>query len=160
VDLEKQQQIEQFLYREAELLDEWRLEEWLALFAAEASYIVPATSGGRPGVGAALALVSDDRTRLAGRVERLLNRLAHASSPHPRTRHLVTNVRATQDGTLWTVRANFVLYSMRNRQTNLYMGEYRYRLRAVAGSFLIEEKIANLDMESLEPAGGKVNIVI
>lgn len=49
---------------------------------------------------------------------------------------------------------------MRNRQTNLYMGEYRYRLRAAGDGFLIEEKIANLDMESLEPAGGKVNIVI
>jgi hypothetical protein len=49
---------------------------------------------------------------------------------------------------------------MRNRQTNLYMGEYRYRLRGVGGSFLIEERIAQLDMESLEPAGGKVNIII
>jgi 3-phenylpropionate/cinnamic acid dioxygenase small subunit len=58
------------------------------------------------------------------------------------------------------VRANFVVYSMRNRQTNLYMGEYRYRLRTAGDSFLIEERIANLDMESLEPAGGKVNIII
>jgi p-cumate 2,3-dioxygenase beta subunit len=152
--------IEQFLYREAELLDEWRLEEWLALFAEQASYIVPATSGGSAEVGAALALVSDDRSRLAGRVQRLLNRNAHASSPHPRTRHLVTNIRPTSDGNGWKVRANFVVYSMRNRQTNLYMGEYRYRLRGVGGSFLIEERIAQLDMESLEPAGGKVNIII
>jgi p-cumate 2,3-dioxygenase beta subunit len=154
------QRIEQFLYREAELLDEWRLEEWLALFAEQASYIVPATSGGTAEAGAALALVSDDRARLAGRVQRLLSRHAHASNPHPRTRHLVTNVRAVNDGSSWKVRANFVVYSMRNRQTNLYMGEYRYRLRAAGDGFLIEEKIANLDMESLEPAGGKVNIVI
>jgi hypothetical protein len=49
---------------------------------------------------------------------------------------------------------------MRNRQTNLYMGEYRYRLRSAGESFLIEERIANLDMESLAPAGGKVNIII
>jgi p-cumate 2,3-dioxygenase beta subunit len=153
-------EIEQFLYHEAQLLDEWRLEEWLALFAEQASYIVPATSGGTPEVGAALALVSDDRARLAGRVERLLNRNAHASSPHPRTRHLVTNVRAIADGNSWKVRANFVVYSMRNRQTNLYMGEYRYRLRTAGNSFLIEERIASLDMESLEPAGGKVNIII
>ena len=60
-----------------------------------------------------------------------------------------------------SVYANFVIYSMRNRQTNLYLGEYRYRLRSVAGGgFLIEEKRAILDMETLDPAGGKINIVI
>jgi p-cumate 2,3-dioxygenase beta subunit len=34
-------EIEAFLIHEAELLDEWRLEEWLGLMAPEARYLVP-----------------------------------------------------------------------------------------------------------------------
>ena len=33
--------IEEFLYREAALLDAWKLEEWLALFTEDAHYFVP-----------------------------------------------------------------------------------------------------------------------
>ena len=35
--------IEDFLYLEADLLDEWRIEEWFALFAEGATYEVPPT---------------------------------------------------------------------------------------------------------------------
>jgi 3-phenylpropionate/cinnamic acid dioxygenase small subunit len=34
-------ELEDFLYLEAALLDEWRLEEWLALFVPGARYLVP-----------------------------------------------------------------------------------------------------------------------
>ena len=34
-------EIEEFLIHEAALLDEWRLEEWLALMAPDARYLVP-----------------------------------------------------------------------------------------------------------------------
>ena len=34
-------ELEDFLYHEAALLDEWRLEEWLALFVPGARYLVP-----------------------------------------------------------------------------------------------------------------------
>ena len=34
--------IEDFLFAEAELLDEWRLPEWLELFTDDAIYYVPA----------------------------------------------------------------------------------------------------------------------
>ena len=37
------EEVEDFLYQEAELLDEWRLDEWAALFTEDARYIVPTT---------------------------------------------------------------------------------------------------------------------
>ena len=37
--------VEEFLYREAALLDAWRLDEWLALFTADGRYLVPTTKG-------------------------------------------------------------------------------------------------------------------
>lgn len=160
VSAELQHEIEQFLYREAELLDAWDMEGWLTLFSDTASYVIPSTTSDaeRP---SALALVSDDRARLAGRVKRLMSRQAHANNPHPRTRHTVTNVRARQSADAIEVKANFIVYSLRNREINLYMGEYEYRLRQTEPSaFLIEQKRAVLDMETLDPAGGKINFVI
>ena len=36
-------EVEDLLYHEAYLLDEWRMEEWLELWAADAEYVVPGT---------------------------------------------------------------------------------------------------------------------
>ena len=36
-------EIEDFLYHEAALLDDWQLPEWLALYTADARYEVPST---------------------------------------------------------------------------------------------------------------------
>ena len=33
--------VEDFLYKEAALLDEWRLDEWLTLFEPGATYDIP-----------------------------------------------------------------------------------------------------------------------
>ena len=86
--------VEDFLFAEAELLDEWRLPEWLELFTDDAIYYVPATD---LAVDASpdnnLFYVADDRFRLSERVKRLMKRTAHAEFPHSRTRHLVSNVR-------------------------------------------------------------------
>src|SRR5665213_2567111 len=83
--------VEDFLFAEAELLDEWRLPEWLELFTDDAIYYVPATD---LAVDASpdnnLFYVSDARFRLSERVKRLMKRTAHAGYPHSPTRHLVS----------------------------------------------------------------------
>ena len=43
---ETQQEIERFLFREARLLDEGKLEDWLSLFSSECLYWIPITPGG------------------------------------------------------------------------------------------------------------------
>ena len=37
------EQVEDFLFREAALLDDWRLDDWVALFTEDARYVVPTT---------------------------------------------------------------------------------------------------------------------
>ena len=58
--------VEEFLYREAALLDRWQLDDWLALFSDDAIYHVP-TVGTAPDVTPdnTLFYVADDRVRLA-----------------------------------------------------------------------------------------------
>src|SRR4030081_1821272 len=86
--------VEDFLFAEAELLDEWRLPEWVELFTDDAIYYIPATDlaiDASPDNN--LFYVADDRFRLSERVKRLMKRTANAEFPHSRTRHLVSNVR-------------------------------------------------------------------
>lgn len=88
------EQVEDFMFLEAEMLDEWRLKEWLGLFTADGGYYVPTTdSAPNASPDNALFYVADDRFRLEQRVERLLKRTAHAEFPKSKTRHLVSNVR-------------------------------------------------------------------
>ena len=86
--------IEDFLYHEAALLDEWQMEEWLGLFAEGASYWVP-PAGSDDDVDPATTLfyVADDWFRLQQRVKRLGKKTAHVEYPKSRCRHMISNVR-------------------------------------------------------------------
>lgn len=75
-----------FLYDEAHLLDEWRLDDWLELFTADARCVVPATDLPEGDPDKDLVLIDDDLGRLRGRVERLKSHRAtldlESLSPH------------------------------------------------------------------------------
>ena len=72
-----QHEVEQFLYQEAALLDQWRLDEWLDLFTEDARYVVPSTDLPEGDPKQDLVFIDDDRLRLQGRVNRLKSRHAH-----------------------------------------------------------------------------------
>ena len=154
-------QIEDFLYAEAELLDEWRLDEWLTLFDAErGGYYMPTTDcpDGDPNTG--LYLIADDMLRLRSRVSQLMSGLTWAENPKSRTCHMVSNVRiAGMDGDLLLVKANFVVYRMRFQNIDPYIGKYQYKLLPKEGTFKIVERRVILDLEALRPHG-KVSFIV
>lgn len=145
---------EEFLYAEAELLDSWRLNEWLDLFDDDARYVVPTTDLPDGDPRTALVFIDDDKTRLAARVRRLNSRRAHREFPWSRTRHVVTNVRvADRDEPLVHVRANFVVYRFRQGES-VYVGRYDYKLRMDGDRPVsIAHKRSILDLEDLRPHG-------
>src|SRR5690348_16453652 len=70
--------VTQFLDDEAALLDEWRLDEWLALFHPEAGkYLIPSPEDLSDDPATTLHLVNDSMTTLTGRVTRLKSKHAH-----------------------------------------------------------------------------------
>ncbi len=87
------QQVEDFLYTEAALLDAWRLDDWLLLFDEDAKYEVPCNDALDGDPAQDLMLIDDNYARLAARVARLNSRRAHREYPHSRTNHQVFNVR-------------------------------------------------------------------
>jgi p-cumate 2,3-dioxygenase subunit beta len=147
--------VEDFLYREAALLDAWRLDEWLALLTDDATYRVPANDQPDGSPAEALFLIADDLQRLRGRVTRLNDPHAHAEFPHSRTRRLITNIRivARRDTEL-DVEANFVVYRFRRGEdVRTYVGSYRYTLRMTDARLKIAAREAALDAHELGSLG-------
>lgn len=154
------QEAEDFLYAEAALLDEWRLEEWLELLTEDATYLIPPTDirGGDP--ANTLFILADDIVRIRSRVKQLLGKAAWAESPHSRTRRIISNVRILENGgDNVTVSANFVVYRMRYELVDTYVGRYEYKLVRGGGRLRIRERKAVLDLEALRPQG-KISFIL
>ena len=147
-------EIEQFLIDEAALLDEWRLEEWLALMAEDARYLVPPLDAPDADYRDTLFLIADDRRTLASRVRQLLSGVTWAENPRSRTRRLVTNVRLLEAASDEVrVTANFAVWRFQHEQTDVYVGRYLHVLVRGASGLLFRERRAVLDLETLRPHG-------
>lgn len=163
--------VEQFLYREARLLDERRFGEWLDLFAEDARYWMTGRSTRYPKSSRAIALLDParydedelakddelalfDETKesLAARIARLDTGMAWAEDPPSRTRHLITNVEveAGQTESELTVHSNFLVYRSRGESDeDLFVGARRDRLRRVGDAFKIAQRRLILDQNVL-----------
>jgi len=152
--------VEDFLFAEAALLDEWRLDEWLALFTEDATYSVPSTDAPESEPSDTLFLIADDAARLRSRVEQLLGKTTWSENPHARTRRLLANVRIRRtDGARLWVTSNFVVYRMRSNQTAAYVGRYEHVLERGERGLRIQSRRAILDLESLRDVG-KVSFIL
>jgi benzoate/toluate 1,2-dioxygenase beta subunit len=133
------------LYREARLLDEGRFEDWLALYAPECLYWVPATPhGGDPRREVAIAF--DDRRRLEDRVYRLRTGYAWSQVPPSRTVRLVGNVEAFRTATdaTYMVRSTLVINEFRAGEARRLAGWCGHRLAERQGRWQILVKQVNL----------------
>lgn len=145
------------LYQEALYLDERRWDDWLALYAADARYWVPAwTAEGNPTADpdTEISLIFyDSRDGLEDRIWRLKSGLSIASNPLRRTAHLVTNVLVT-DATVpgeAEVKAswNVSVYDPRRKTSHVFFGRYVYRLRHTEDGWRIAAKTIYLLNDSI-----------
>ncbi|MDV2478080.1 aromatic-ring-hydroxylating dioxygenase subunit beta [Rhodococcus zopfii] len=148
-------QVEELLYLEAELLDDWKLDTWIGLYTDDCRYVVPCNDTPEADPARDLVLIDDDHLRLSCRVERLNSRRAHREYPHSSTSHQVSNVRlrAVADSAEGVaelpVVAEFVVWRFRGERSYTYVGRYDYRLRVVDGHLRIASKRCVLRMGSL-----------
>jgi 3-phenylpropionate/cinnamic acid dioxygenase small subunit len=163
--------VEQFLYREARLLDERRFHDWLELFADDVRYSMVARSNRYPRSSKAIAILDADRyaeedlaeadelglfdediKTLTARVARLDTGMAWAEDPPSRTRHLITNVEIAPDMSELevTVHCNFIVYRSRGEtEQDFYVGARQDRLRRVDGAWKIANRRMVLDQNVL-----------
>jgi p-cumate 2,3-dioxygenase subunit beta len=152
--------VEDFLFAEAALLDEWRLEEWLDLFTLDCLYEVPAPDRPDEDPGSTFSFIHDRRPMLEQRVIRLKKPTAHAEYPHSRTRRLITNVRiVSRTDDEIRVAANFAVFRSRGGIEVTYVGRYEYTLEVATDGLKIRHRKAFLDQEVLDPHG-KISIIL
>ena len=147
-------EVQEFLYHEASLLDERRLDEWLALCTEDIHYWMPIRRtttakeidneftklGG-------MAFFDDDKATLGLRIKRLQVGRAWAEDPPSRTRHTVGNVRIVSvDGNDILVALNFQLYRTRlNSEEDMWIGRREDLLRRDSGALNLARRYIYLD---------------
>jgi p-cumate 2,3-dioxygenase beta subunit len=148
-------EVEDFLYHEADILDNWKLDDWLALLTDDASYFVPPNDKPDADHRFTLFTVADDIVRLRERIIRLKDPNCHAEYPPSRTRRMISNVRITGvEGDIVSVAANFAIFRhRRNEPVRQFVGRYRYKLRRGDSGLKIAERRAILDAEELGGMG-------
>src|SRR5713226_3403931 len=80
-DPQTRYEVEELFFKEAALLDEWRLEEWLELLTEDATYHVPPTDARDGDARTTLFIVADDASRIRAGVKQLLGKSAWAENP-------------------------------------------------------------------------------
>ena len=98
VGAETQHRVEQFLYHEADLLDTFTLDEWLALVEEDVLLRVPVRVSRHPGsdrseFSAESNYLREDYEMIRERVGRLQKEYAWSENPRSRVRHVIGNVR-------------------------------------------------------------------
>lgn len=155
------QDAEDFLFGEAALLDQWKLDEWRALFVPDCRYLVPATSlDEQVDSDTTLFLIADDGHHLTERVKRLNKPSAYAERPRSRCLRLISNVRiGAFDGGKLSVRCAFITYRSTIHTVDTFWGYHEYQLVDTAEGPRILEKRTTLAMSTLRPQG-KLTIVL
>ncbi len=149
-----QHEVEQLLYQEARILDDWDLDGWLTLYTPDARYIVPTTDLPDANPETDLVFIDDNYRRMVGRVERLKSRHAHREYPWSRTRRFIGNVIITSvDGDEIEATASVAVWRFRAGESAPYIGRYDVRLRRIDGRLRFCYKRATLDQEELSDHG-------
>jgi 3-phenylpropionate/cinnamic acid dioxygenase small subunit len=164
-------EVEQFLYREARLLDERRFHEWLELLSDDVRYWMSTRTNRYPTVSKAilsldsarydeadlakanaLAIFDETKETLCRRVARLDTGMAWAEDPPSRTRHIITNIEVEQGegASELKVYANFMVYRNRSEtEQDFYVGGRQDVLRQVNGVWQIARRTIILDQNVL-----------
>lgn len=147
-----QQLVEDFLSREADLLDRGDLESWLLLLTDDVRYVMPVRSTRYSRLTEEFSTTSfvfdDDLFGLKMRVARLNTRFAWAEDPASRNRHFISNILVTADqGDRLQVRSSVLLYRSRldDAVGELLTGERRDVLRRTEAGLRLARREVYLD---------------
>ena len=137
---------ELFLIHEARLLDDRRFRDWMALFAEEGTYWVPAAPGQQSPFNHA-SLFYDDRQLMQTRIDRLEHPRIHVQTPPSRTAHIVGNVlveEADEAAGEYVISSTVMMAEYRLDSQRVFAGRQRHRLRRDGDSFRIVQKKVDL----------------
>lgn len=157
---ELKQDVEDFLYMEADLLDQRRFREWLDLLAEDIVYFMPIRRNVKFGQhaerentrqGEGISWFDEDKWTLTKRVDQILTGVHYAEEPLSRVTHMVSNVRlldVTPDQV--TVSSRFLVHQNRvEYESYTFIGRRTDILRRNGDSWLIARRELILEQNVL-----------
>ncbi|HXQ52531.1 MAG TPA: aromatic-ring-hydroxylating dioxygenase subunit beta [Stellaceae bacterium] len=133
-------EIEQFLYREALLMDEHRYEEWLSLWTEDGIYWVPCSREPTDPTRE-VSIIYDDRSKLADRAAYLETGTVREPDSRPLMRRVISSIATKPVSDLETeVTSNFILVEARDGGQFIWCGQSIHRLRRDGGDLKIAFK--------------------
>lgn len=131
--------IEEFLFRQADLLDRRQWDEWMELFADDGIYWMPLKEEQQDAEDYP-SIFYEDKALMAARVGRLRDGSAWGQQPLTRTVHLIGNIRldgAEPSGGEIVVRSNFTIAEFRRDVLRHHAGTYTHHLHRAGDGFRI-----------------------
>lgn len=144
------EQVRQFLYYEARLLDDRQWDAWLNCYSPKVVFWMPAWGDDdkttRDPQREISLIYYPNRDGLEDRVYRIKTERSGASTPEPRTTHMISNIEllSEKEGGI-EVRYNWVTYSHRYQHTDTYFGTTHCTLVEQDGQPLITRKTVRLN---------------
>ena len=145
--------VQQFLVREARLLDEERYDDWLALLTEDVRYWMPGVQTryrrdvAAENLSERMAMFDDDLKNLKRRVVRFQNETTWTEDPPTRHCHIVTNVEVEAADREDEVTARSIVISVRNRneaEEDWVAARRKDRLRLVGDSLMLARREIHL----------------
>ena len=139
-------EIEQFLYRQVELLDRRQWSDFIELFTADGRYWMPAAPEQTTGEGVP-SIFYEDRDLMRVRMKRVTHPHAWSQAADWGTNHLVSNVMIErEDGRTGevVVRSRFHMMEFRRDATRHFAGSYIHHLRRTRDGWRI--RLQRVDM--------------
>lgn len=142
IPYETQQAVEQFLYRQSELLDAKRWQDYIDLFTDDGIYWMPANADHEHWEGVPSIFIEDKNT-MAVRMKRVLHPEAWSQVPIWETNHIVSNVviqDISPEGDV-VVRSRFQMIELRREDVRHFAGRYLHVLKKGQNdSYLIQKQ--------------------
>jgi ethylbenzene dioxygenase beta subunit len=158
VDADIYHNVQQFLFHEAELLDDRRFDEWIGLFEADGEYWVP-MAWGQPDPHQHISLIYENVEVLTMRMQRLKELAALSQRPFSRTCHHVGNVIVgPPDQNDLSVRSALIVVEYRRNEQRTFAGTAQHTLTRSGESFRIRKK--RVDLINCDTDVGHVRISI
>ena len=137
-------EIEQFLYRQSELLDGKLWQDYIDLFTEDGVYWMPVTPEQTEWEGSP-SIFAEDRYMMEVRMGRVTHPTAWSQAPMWGTSHVLGNVVIeSESGDGWIVRSRFHMMELRRDAVRHFGGTYRHTLVREHGQLKI--KLQRVDM--------------
>ncbi len=146
-----QHAVEQFLYRQAEVLDAKQWQAYIDLFTTDGVYWMPADPADKHWDGIP-SIFAEDKNLMTVRMKRVLHPDAWSQRPLWGTNHVVGNViieKESPNGDV-VVRSRFHMLELRRDNVRHFAGSYVHQLRKTAGGYRI--KAQRVDMTNAQAA--------